>query len=212
MTGRGRFVTLEGTDGAGKTTALKAAEQCLRRHDIDFVATREPGGTPLAEEVRTLLIAPREETIAPLAETLLLFAARAQHVETVIAPALKAGRWVLCDRFTDATRAYQGAARGVSKDAIEALAALAHPGLQPDLTLYLDLPPDVARARISSADLPLRDRFEQEEADFFGRVRTGYLALADGNPRFRVVDAATSVEVVAARIIEPLAALVDAAP
>lgn len=212
MMRRGRFVTLEGTDGAGKTTALKAAEQCLQRRGIDFLATREPGGTPLAEEVRTLLIAPREEAIAPLAETLLLFAARAQHVETVIAPALKAGRWVLCDRFTDATRAYQGAARGVPKDAIEALAALAHPGLQPDLTLYLDLPPDVARARITSADLPLRDRFEQEEADFFGRVRTGYLALADGNPRFRVVDAATPVEVVAAQIIEHLDALVDATP
>lgn len=205
-------MTLEGTDGAGKTTALKAAEQCLRRRDIDFVTTREPGGTPLAEEVRTLLITPREEAIAPLAETLLLFAARAQHVETVIAPALKAGRWVLCDRFTDATRAYQGAARGVPKDAIEALAALTHPGLQPDLTLYLDLPPDVARARITSADLPLRDRFEQEEADFFGRVRAGYLALTDGNPRFRVVDAATSVEAVATQIIEQLDALVDAAP
>lgn len=212
MTQRGRFVTLEGTDGAGKTTALKAAEQGLLRLGIDFVATREPGGTPLAEEVRRMLLEAREEAIAPIAETLLLFAARAQHVAAVISPALSSGRWVLCDRFTDATRAYQGTARGVPKDAIETLAALAHPGLQPDLTLYLDLPPDMARARIASADPPLRDRFEQEEADFFRRVRTGYLALANGNPRFCVIDASARAEAVATQIVERLDALADVAP
>ena len=205
-------MTLEGTDGAGKTTGLAAAERCLSEHGIDFVATREPGGTPLAEEVRHLLLAPREEAIAPLAETLLVFAARAQHVETVITPALEAGRWVLCDRFTDATRAYQGTARGVPNATIEMLAALAHPGLEPDLALYLDVPPDVARARLSDAMGPGRDRFEREGADFFERVRNGYLALAEHNPRFCVIDAMASREAVAERIVERLDALLDEWP
>ncbi len=211
MTRRGRFVTLEGADGAGKTTGLAAAERCLQRRGIDFLVTREPGGTPLAEEVRGLLIAPREERIAPLAETLLLFAARAQHVAAVITPALTAGRWVLCDRFTDATRAYQGTARGVPSATIETLAALAHPGLQPDLILYLDVSPEVAFQRVDGAGRPSRDRFESEDAEFFGRVRAGYLTLAEGNPRFCVIDAAAPREVVAEHIVERLDALADAA-
>lgn len=208
MTHRGRFVTLEGADGAGKTTGLVAAERCLARRGIEFLVTREPGGTPLAEEVRGLLLAPRREPVAPLAETLLLFAARAQHVEAVIAPALAAGRWVLCDRFTDATRAYQGAARGVPVAAIDTLAELVHPGLCPDLALYLDVPPAVALMRLGGA----RDRFEGEDAAFFGRVRDGYLALAEGDPRFCVIDAAAPKARVAAAIDARLNALVDAAP
>ena len=183
---RGRFVTLEGSEGVGKTSNLEVARAELDACGIDVVVTREPGGTPLAEAIRDLLLDVRAERVDPVAETLLMFAARAQHVRTVIEPALDAGRWVLCDRFTDATFAYQGGGRGVSAKTIETLAGIAHPGLEPDVTLYLDVAVDAALARIEGRDL---DRFEREQRTFFEAVRNTYLQLADGDPRFRVIDA-----------------------
>lgn len=212
MTKRGQFVTLEGADGAGKTTSLAVARHCLEARGVDLAVTREPGGTPLAETLRALLLAPGEERIAPMAETLLFFAARAQHVVEVIEPALAAGRWVLCDRFTDATRAYQGAGRGIDEQAIETLARLAHPGLQPDLTLYLDLPAELALRRVGADALrPAQDRFERERAAFFHRVRESYLSLAERESRICVINAAGSREAVAQSIVERLGALIERA-
>ena len=204
---RGRFITLEGSEGAGKSTNVEVAERCLRAMDIDVAVTREPGGTPLAEEIRKLLLSTREETVDPLAETLLMFAARAQHVTNVIGPCLAHGRWVLCERFTDATHAYQGGGRGVDPAAIEALAALVHPGIEPDLTLYLDVPVEQALARISGRML---DRFERERRAFFERVRARYLELARDNPRVCVIDATVSRAEVAAAIEARLRAFRDA--
>ena len=149
MTTRGRFISLEGGEGAGKSTNLERIVATLRERGIEPEITREPGGTPLAEEIREVLLRPREETLAPLTELLLMFASRAQHLAERIEPALAAGRWVVCDRFTDATFAYQGGGRELGTAAIETLAALVHPTRWPDLTLYLDLPPEqgLERAR-----------------------------------------------------------------
>jgi dTMP kinase len=186
---RGRFVTVEGIEGAGKSTLLLGMAAALRARGIVVVATREPGGTPLAEDIRSLVLARRAEGMPPAAELLLMFAARASHVAVRIEPALARGEWVLCDRFTDASRAYQGGGRGMDPGSIESLARVAHPGLVPDLTLLLDLPPEagLARARQRGAG---GDRFEDEELAFFTRVRTTYLTLAAAEPRrFRVLDA-----------------------
>ncbi|MEZ5560729.1 MAG: dTMP kinase [Pseudomonadales bacterium] len=182
---RGRFITLEGGEGAGKSTNLAFVASYLRDAGIEVVTTREPGGTPLAESIRELLLSNREEPVAPLAELLLVFAARAQHLSTVIEPALAAGRWVLCDRFTDATYAYQGAGRGIDARLIGELETLVQQGLQPDLTFYLDLPPEAADARLAGRDL---DRFEREQRAFFQRVRAAYVQRAAALARFRVVD------------------------
>jgi dTMP kinase len=181
---RGRFITLEGIDGAGKTTQLDPVAAQLRTHGVDLVVTREPGGTPLGEQVRLLVL---HQPMSPRTETLLVFAARAQHIEAVVEPALAAGRWVLCDRFTDATYAYQGGGRGVGEADIGALEQWVHPRLQPDLTLLFDVPPDVAAARLAGARHA--DRFETEQAQFFARVRAAYLARAERYAsRFVVVD------------------------
>ena len=204
---RGRFITLEGSEGAGKSTNVEVARRCLRAMDIEVVVTREPGGTPLAEEIRSLLLSTREETVDPLAETLLMFAARAQHVAKVIEPCLAEGRWVLCERFTDATHAYQGGGRGVDAALIDALATLVHPDLEPDLTLYLDVPVEQAFARIGARAL---DRFERERLAFFERVRARYLELAPENARICIVDAAQSPADVAAAIETRLRAFRDA--
>ena len=204
---RGLFITLEGSEGVGKSTNIQVAERCLRAMGIDVVVTREPGGTPLAEEVRNLLLSTREETVDPVTETLLMFAARAQHLKQVIEPGLAAGRWVLCERFTDATHAYQGGGRGVDSALIDALAAIAHPGFEPDLTLYLDAPVEQALARISARTL---DRFERERQAFFERVRARYLELARDNARICVVDAARTPAEVAGAIEARLRALRDA--
>ncbi|MFM7119188.1 MAG: dTMP kinase [Gammaproteobacteria bacterium] len=193
MTQRGRFITLEGGEGAGKSTNVRFVETCLRQAGLSVVVTREPGGTPLAEEIRALLLAVREERVSGLAELLLMFAARAQHLATLIEPALARGDWVLCDRFTDATYAYQGGGRGLDVAAIVTLEHLVHGHLQPDLTLYLDLDPALAAARLSTRVL---DRFEQEQSAFFERVRAAYLARAAGSARIRVIDAAQSLEAV----------------
>ncbi len=187
---RGRFITLEGTEGVGKSTNLRAVVAVLEEQGIDVVATREPGGTPMAEEIRELLLAVRDEPVSPTAELLLMFAARAQHLSNCIEPALARGAWVVCDRFTDATYAYQGGGRGGDVQVIAALEHIVHPRLQPDLTIYLDIDPETAQERISDRE---HDRFEREHLAFFNRVRSSYLARADEAERFVTIDAGRSL-------------------
>jgi dTMP kinase len=191
MTMRGRFLTLEGLDGAGKSTQLAFIREWFAQRGIDVQFTREPGGTPIGEQLRKLLLSIETE-VSLDTETLLLFAVRNEHIVQVIEPALAAGRWVVCDRFTDATYAYQGGGRGVDPARIAALEQWVQRGLQPDLTLLFDLAPEVAAERMAkSREL---DRFEREELDFHIRVRDAYLARARGEPaRFAVFDASRSV-------------------
>ena len=203
MSERGRFITLEGIEGAGKTTVARALVAMLSERGIPVELTREPGGTPLAEKLRDILLHKGEEPMSSSVETLLMFAARGLHLSNRIRPALDRGVWVICDRFTDATRAYQGAGRGVDQHWIESLAAVIHDGLHPDLTLLLDLPVTDglarARGRRQAAGLIEDDRFESETVEFFERVRRQYLALA-GQPDSRILrlDASRSAEEVAA--------------
>lgn len=198
---RGRFITLEGIEGAGKSSLQLALAEALEARGIVVCRTREPGGTPLAEEIRALALARRSDGMPPATELLLMFAARAAHVSQRIEPALARGEWVLCDRFTDASRAYQGGGRGLDESLIDALVRIAHPGLLPDCTLLLDLPPQVglARARARAGD---GDRFEDERLEFFARVRERYLAIAQREPaRVKVLDATrTPAELLAAAL------------
>jgi len=188
---RGKFITLEGVDGAGKSTHVPWIAEHLRQVGREVVVTREPGGTPLAEKLRALVLA---EPMDPLCETLLMFAARADHVRRVIEPALTRGAWVVCDRFTDATAAYQGGGKGVPVDLIRLLAQSAHPGLTPDQTLVFDCPYEVSRSRLGAAGRPL-DRFEAEERGFFERVRAAYQDLARLEPgRVRIIDGSKAPE------------------
>jgi dTMP kinase len=185
----GRFITIEGGEGAGKSTAQAFLADKLIAQGISVLQTREPGGTPLAEAIRRNLLSVDEEAPVEMAELLLVFAARAQHLSKVIEPALNQGQWVLCDRFTDATYAYQGAGRGLSAELIGKLESLVQDGRVPDTVILLDMPPEIgmARARARGA----LDRFEQEEQSFFERVRQGYLERAARFPdRYIVVDAA----------------------
>ncbi len=188
---RGRFITLEGGEGVGKTTNLALIRDLLERHGHDVLVTREPGGTPLAEEIRDLLLRSREEAMVPLTEALLMFAARAQHVETVIGPALAAGRWVLCDRFTDSTFAYQAGGRGLAMEVIERLAELVHDTRWPDLTLYLDAPVGTALGRIADRD---KDRFEGENVAFLESVREVFRQRATRHARIVEIDASRALE------------------
>jgi dTMP kinase len=186
MSKQGRFITLEGIDGAGKSTHVSFIAELLTRHGTNVQVTREPGGTRLGEKLRELLLDP-EQTVHPDTETLLLFAARQEHLHRVIRPALAAGRCVVCDRFTDATFAYQGWGRGIDLAKLETLEAWVQGQLQPDLTLYFDVPTEVARERIEATRT--RDRFEQEQQAFFERVRNGYLDRASRYPnRIRILD------------------------
>lgn len=197
---RGRFITLEGIEGVGKSTQVARAADHLRARGIDPVVTREPGGTPLAEQLRRLVLEPQDGPVDRSTELLLIFAARANHVASVIRPALRRGRWVLCDRFTDATVAYQGGGSGMNEAWIRRLARIAHPRLEPDLTLLLDAAPAVARARVAGRG-GRADRFESEDAAFFERVRSRYLAIAAAEPgRVRVIDASAGETAVAAAI------------
>lgn len=190
---KGYFITLEGGEGAGKSTSLACIEAWCREHHIALRVTREPGGTPLAEEIRALLLQKRDEKVVADAELLLMFAARAQHMASVITPAIAAGEWVLCDRFTDATYVYQGDGRGVAKERITVLEQFVQGDLRPDLTLLLDLPVEQGLAR--AAARAEKDRFESEEQQFFERVREGYRARAKAEPdRFRVIDSSQSIE------------------
>jgi dTMP kinase len=203
---RGRFITLEGIEGAGKSSLQSALADKLTQQGKAVRTTREPGGTPLAEEIRAVALARRAGGMPPAAELLLMFAARAAHVSQCIEPALARGEWVLCDRFTDASRAYQGAGRGIPPQAIESLVTIAHPGLAPDRTLLLDLPPELGLARARHRGEG-GDRFEDERLAFFARVRAHYLELASAEPgRIRILDAAAAPDAVLA---QALAALED---
>jgi dTMP kinase len=188
----GRFITLEGIDGAGKSTHVAWIADYLRALGIAVCRTREPGGTALGEGLRALLLDPQQKVSAET-EALLMFAARNEHLHAVIRPALARGEWVLCDRFTDATFAYQGAGRGLPLERLEILERWVHGDLQPDLTLYFDVPIELARGRVNAARRA--DRFEREEAAFFSRVREGYLTRARQFPaRIRIIDSAAAID------------------
>ena len=196
---QGRFITFEGGEGVGKSTQLKRAAAWLESTGVEVVLTREPGGTPRAEQLRRILLERDQEPMPQACELLLMFAARSTHLANLVEPAVARGAWVLCDRFTDATYAYQGAGRGLPEADIDALVRIVHPHRQPDLTVLLDAPVGLGLARArerNGADGP--DRFESERAEFFERVRQGYLTRASREPaRFRVVDASGAVEQVA---------------
>ncbi|MBL4607408.1 MAG: dTMP kinase [Pseudomonadales bacterium] len=184
----GVFISLEGTEGAGKSSNLAFIKEFLDDNGKDVLVTREPGGTPFAEEIRELLLSPRDEAVCENAELLLIFAARAQHLQSLIVPALKQGRWVVSDRFTDASFAYQGGGREMSFDTIHQLERLVQGSLRPDLVILLDLPVELGMERVAKRGT--LDRFEQENLEFFSRVRQAYLARAEQNPpSYAVVDA-----------------------
>lgn len=211
---RGRFITLEGIEGAGKSTVARLVRDNLRARGIPVLMTREPGGTPLAERVRQIVLDQGDERMTPQAETLLMFAARSVHLDNLIRPALARGDWVVCDRFTDATRAYQGGGRGVSARWIEQLAAEIHGDLAPDCTILLDLPVQMGleRAKVRAGDAAA-DRFEAEREPFFERVRCAYLALAQAEPtRVHLVDARTSLADVEKQVALILAPLLNPSP
>lgn len=192
----GLFITLEGIEGAGKSTVARIVRDKLRARGRPVVMTREPGGTPLAERMRQIVLDRGDEHMTPQAETLLMFAARSVHLDNLIRPALARGDWVVCDRFTDATRAYQGGGRGVSLKWIEQLAGEIHGNLAPHRTLLLDLPVAIGleRAKVRAGDAAA-DRFESEREPFFERVRAAYLDLARAEPeRIRVIDAGVALE------------------
>jgi dTMP kinase len=194
---RGRFITFEGIDGSGKSTQLTATAAALRADGIDVLETREPGGTALGESLRAILL---QRPMSPLTETLLMFAARIEHIDEVIVPALGTGHWVLCDRFTDATYAYQSGGRGIDSEWIGSLEAWVHPTLQPDLTVVIDLDPKQAAMRRSMVRAP--DRFETEDAPFFERVREVYLARARAESnRFLLLDGARPSAEILERIL-----------
>ena len=200
----GRFVTVDGGEGAGKTTQMGFMREYLERRGCRVVVTREPGGTSLGEEIRALLLGHRDGGMTLTAETLLMFAARAEHLERVIRPALATGCWVLCDRFTDATYAYQGGGRGLPLEQIAVLEEWVQGALRPDLTLLLDVPVATGLARAGKRGVA--DRFEREDVDFFERVRAIYLERAAREPdRYRIVDASQSVEAVRAEVEAMLA-------
>jgi|HubBroStandDraft_5_1064220.scaffolds.fasta_scaffold02474_5 dTMP kinase len=201
----GRFITLEGIEGAGKSTVARIVSEWLASRSIPVCLTREPGGTPLAEKVRQIVLARGDEHLSPATETLLMFSARGIHVENLIRPALARGEWVVCDRFTDATRAYQGNGRGVDQQLIETLARAVQGELKPDCTLLLDLPPAVGLGRARQRSGLAADRFEAETEAFFTKVRAGYLELARREPdRIQVIDAAVDLPAVEAQVIRAL--------
>ncbi|MEO1765634.1 dTMP kinase [Thiobacter aerophilum] len=192
----GKFITLEGLDGAGKSTHLAWIADWLRVRGHQVVVTREPGGTPLGEMLRDLLLS---QPMHRETETLLMFAARREHIDKVILPAMEKGHWVVCDRFTDATFAYQGGGRGIPLAKLEVLEQWVQDGLEPDLTLLFDVSPEVSEARLALN--PTRDRFEQEKRDFFARVREAYLVRAQAHPqRIRVVDSSRAIAAIRAEL------------
>ena len=197
-----KFITFEGVDGAGKSTHLAWFADALRQRGMDVIVTREPGGTPLGEQLREMLL---NQPMSTGTEAMLMFAARLEHVEQVILPALLAGKWLISDRFSDASFAYQGGGRGMDWEKLKQLEQWVHPDLQPDLTLFFDVPVEVARQRLAN-NVSL-DRFEQEQGEFFERVRAGYHRRVAENPqRFVVIDAAQSLTAVQ----QQLAAIIEA--
>ena len=200
---RGRFITLEGSEGSGKSTNLAWVHQYLKEAGIPVTLSREPGGTPLGEQIRELLLDARQTAMHSDTELLLMFAARAQHLHQLILPALERGEWVLCDRFTDASYAYQGYGRGIPLARIAQLEAWVQAELRPDLTLFLDLPVALGLQRAGERGEP--DRFEREQIDFFERVRQGYLAQAAQDPaRYRIIDASHPLKQVQQQLGEVL--------
>jgi len=200
-----KFITFEGVDGAGKSTHLAWFAEALRQRGLDVLVTREPGGTPLGEQLREILL---NQPMSIGTEALLMFAARHEHIEQVIKPALHSGKWVISDRFSDASFAYQGGGRGLGWDKLSQLEQWVHPDLQPDLTLFFDVPVEVARQRLRAPDNTRPgnaslDRFEQEQADFFERVRAGYHKRVGQNPqRYIVIDAAQPMDLVKLKLEE----------
>lgn len=191
---RGKFITLEGIDGAGKSTHLAWLSRFLKDRNIDVEVTREPGGTALGEQLRQLLLG-GNASLHPETETLMVFAARREHLDKVILPALEAGKWILCDRFTDATYAYQSGGSGVAWEKVERLESWTHPDLQPDITVLFDVSPHIGRSRSQRVREP--DRFELEQEAFYQRVRRAYLRRAAEQPlRVRVIDAGTDVDTI----------------
>jgi dTMP kinase len=203
---RGRFITVEGVEGVGKSTQLGFLHEHLQAAGHDVLMTREPGGSDLAEDLRAVLLDPRHAGMTPDAELLLVFAARADHLARRVLPALEAGRWVVSDRFTDATYAYQGGGRGIPSQRIEILEQWVQGSLRPDRVLVLDLPPGLGADRVAARGS--RDRFEREPSDFFHRVRDAYLARARAAPqRYRVIDASGTVAQVRMRMAQAVADL-----
>ncbi|MEQ1589921.1 MAG: dTMP kinase [Gallionella sp.] len=198
-----KFITFEGVDGAGKSTHLAWFSDALQQRGLGVVVTREPGGTELGEQLRTILL---NQPMSIGTEAMLMFAARLEHIEQVIKPALQAGKWVISDRFSDASFAYQGGGRGLDWVKLTQLEQWVHADLQPDLTLFFDVPVEVARQRL--ANNVTLDRFEQEQSDFFERVRAGYYKRVQQNPqRYAVIDAAQSLEQVQQQLAQILATL-----
>ena len=191
----GKLITIEGTEGAGKSTNLKVIEDTLREANIEFIATREPGGTLLAENIRKLLLEKGSEIIHEKTEVLLMFASRMQHLSLLIEPALNRNIWVVCDRFTDASFAYQGYGRGLDLSIISSLKAIVHPQITPDLTIVLDVPVKIAMDRVRKRGK--LDRFEQEDLKFFNKIRSGYKEIVKNNrDRCVPIDASKSMKVV----------------
>jgi dTMP kinase len=200
---KAKFITLEGMDGAGKSTHISSIIKLLSARGVEVVSTREPGGTELGERLRELLL---HEAMHPETETLLMFAARREHIAQVIKPALARGAYVLSDRFTDATYAYQCGAKGVEASKIEQLEQWVQDGLQPDMTLLFDVPVEVSMQRLSAARTP--DKFERESADFFTRIRNAYLQRAQQNPaRFKIIDGNLPLDEVAKSVTQAIASL-----
>lgn len=205
---RGKFITIEGGEGVGKSTQIGALREFISKNGAEVIVTREPGGTRRAERIREVLLETSDEPMPSICELLLMFAARSTHIENVIRPALERGAWVICDRFTDATYAYQGGGRDVPREHIATLERLVQGDLQPDLTLLLDAPLEVssARANARNAAAGSSDRFEREQREFFERVRAAYLDRARNEPkRFIVVDATATVAIVSQFIQQEIA-------
>ncbi len=211
MSAPGRFIVLEGIEGAGKSSQVEPLARSLRGRGLTVAVTREPGGSPLAERIRGVLLDPESRGLCADAELLLVFAARAEHLHKVILPALESGTWVLCDRFTDATYAYQGGGRGLDMNRIALLEDLVQGDLRPDLVLVFDLPPALGLARARARGLGAPDRFESERLAFFEAARAVYLARALACPeRYRVLDASRTLEQVGAEVAGLVAAFADA--
>ncbi len=205
---RGKFITVEGIEGVGKSTNIDFLSSLIEAKGLSVVRTREPGGTPIAERIRALLLEHGEETMTDIAELLLFFAARSLHIHNAIKPALQTGQWVVCDRFTDASRAYQGSGRGFNQDTINTLADWVQEGLQPDLTILLDAPAEIGMDRAGRRGAA--DRLEIEKTEFYARVREGYLALAESEPeRFAIIDASQTLDDVQVAISEKLVGLLN---
>ena len=201
---KGRFITVEGIEGVGKSSNVDYLSALIESKGVDVLTTREPGGTPMAERIRTMLLEHGEEPLPDTAELLLFFASRSLHICNRIRPALEAGQWVICDRFTDASRAYQGAGRGLDRQRIEVLADWVHDDLEPDLTLLLDAPASVGLGRVKRRGAA--DRMDSERHSFYKRVREAYLELAEAEPeRFAVIDASGELPAVQAKIASVVA-------